>query len=446
MSALDMRRGVAPGERESYFADYEALTKNGAAGPAWLRDLRSRAIARFGELSFPTTHDEDWKYTSVAPILNVPFKGARDLAPAEQEAATDAAARAVPQGGVHLVFVNGHYTADLSSTHKVGATVAGLSALPDVGGGLAQPHVGRYAPFDRNAFTALNSALLGDVALVHVPRNVALDEPIYLTFVSSSADDLTASHPRVLVVVDEGASATVVETYLGAANQRSFTNAITEIALRNGASVSHCKLIQESERAFHIGTTQVHQGRDSSLTSFSITMGAALTRNDLNVVLDGEGASCTLYGLYVTGDGQHADNHTSIEHTKPHGTSRQIYKGILDGKSRAVFNGKVIVHQDAQKTDAKQTNRNLLLSTDATVDTKPQLEIFADDVKCTHGAAIGQLDEEALFYLRSRAMSEQTARSLLTYGFASEVVERIGVAPLREQLNDRLRSILRQGW
>ncbi len=446
MSAIQARATASPREKESYFADYEALAKNGAAGPGWLRDLRSQAIARFGELSFPTTRDEDWKYTSIAPILSVPFRTARSASRADVQAADDTARRAVPAGAAQLVFVNGHYAAELSAGSGSGATVTALSALPDAGVRVAEPYFGRYAAHDRAAFTALNAALLSDVAVVHVPRGQAVAEPIYLTFVATSEDDLTASHPRVLIVLEKGASATVVETYLGVDKQRYLTNAVTEVVLGDGASVEHCKIIRESERAFHVGMTQVHQGRDSSLTSIAITMGGALARNDLNVVLDGEGASCGLYGLYVIGGGQHADNHTAIQHAKPHGTSRQIYKGILDGKSRAVFNGKVIVHQDAQKTDAKQTNRNLLLSSDAVVDTKPQLEIFADDVKCTHGAAIGQLDEEALFYLRSRGMSERTARSLLTYGFASEVVDRISVAPLRDQLDEQLRSILRQGW
>jgi len=445
MSAVDVRPTVAK-EKEPYLADYAARTRNGSTDPAWLRGLRARAISSFRQLSFPSIRDEDWKYTSVAPILRVPFRAASGVEAGEQEEAVDAARRATPAGANRLVFVNGHYAPDLSSVPSGPATVAALSALPDAGGRVAEPHVGRYANYDRATFTALNSALLGDVAVVHVPKGQTVDDPIYLTFVSNSQEGLTGSHTRVLVVADESARATVVETYLGVGEQQYFTNAVTELALGDGASVEHIKLIRESERAFHVGTTQVHQGRDSNLASVSITIGAALARNDLNVVLDGEGAACTLYGLYLTGGSQHVDNHTIIEHTKPHGTSRQVYKGILDGASRAVFNGKVIVHKDAQRTDAQQTNRNLLLSGDATVDTKPQLEIFADDVKCTHGAAIGQLDEEALFYLRSRAMSEQTARNLLTYGFASEVVARISAEPLREQLNEQLRSRLLQGW
>jgi Fe-S cluster assembly protein SufD len=442
VTALDTQ-DRATHAREAYLADYEALQKNGVE-PVWLRDLRRHGIARFGELSFPTIHDEDWKYTSVAPIVNLPFHSSPTIV--DGQAASEIARRAVPGGGQQLVFVNGRYAADLSDPPRDGVTMGALSSLPDSGGRLAERHLGSYLPYDRVAFSALNAALSTDVARVQVPKGRALAEPIYLTFVSISDDDLIASHPRVLIILDEAAEATVIETYVGAADHRYFTNAVTEIALGDGARIEHCKLVQESERAFHVGTTQVHEGRDSSLTSVAITTGGALVRNDLNVVLDAEGASCALYGLYVTGDGQHVDNHTAIEHAKPHGTSRQLYKGILDGKSRAVFNGKVIVHRDAQKTDAQQTNRNLLLSGDATVDTKPQLEIFADDVKCTHGAAIGRLDPEALFYLRSRAMSEQTARSLLTYAFASEVVERISVAPLREQLDAQLRSILRQGW
>jgi Fe-S cluster assembly protein SufD len=442
VSAIQASTTAMPKEKESYLADYDSIAGNGATGPAWLRDIRARAMSTFAELRFPTIHDEDWKYTSVAPIVSVPF---RSIHGPNGQAEAASVRHLVPDRSSQLVFVNGRHSSGLSSAASDSVTVTTLSALPDAGGNVVRENLARYAPYDRTAFSALNAALLGEVAIVHVAKGRAGGE-IYLTFASISEDDLTASHPRVLVVLDEGAQATIVETYVGVAGQRYFTNAVTEIAMGDGANLEHYKLIQESDRAFHVGTTQVHQGRDSNLSSVSITMGGALARNDLNVVLDGEGASCALYGLYLTGDGQHADNHTAIEHAQPHGTSRQVYKGILDGKSRAVFNGKVIVRKDAQKTDAQQTNRNLLLSSDATIDTKPQLEIFADDVKCTHGAAIGQLDEEALFYLRSRAMSEQTARSLLTYGFASEVVNHISVAPLREQLDAQLRSLLRRGW
>jgi Fe-S cluster assembly protein SufD len=445
MSAIDTRPAASK-EKEPYLADYTTRTADHAKDPAWLRQLRQRAISRFQQLSFPTIRDEDWKYTSVAPILRVPFRASPGLKATAVREAGAAVRRAVPAGATGLVFVNGHYAADLSSAGGGPATIAALLALPDVGGRIAEPHLGRHASYDRATFTALNQALLGDVAVVHVPKGQALSEPIYLTFVANSEEGQTASHTRVLIVADEGARATVVETYVGVGDQQYFTNAVTEIAIGDGASVEHIKLLQESDRAFHIGTTDVHQGRDSSLASISITMGAALARNGLNVALDGLGANCALHGLYLTGGTQHVDNHTAIEHAAPHGTSRQVYKGILEGASRAVFNGKVVVQKDAQHTDAQQTNRNLLLSGEATIDTKPQLEILADDVKCTHGAAIGQLDEEAMFYLRSRAMSEQTARSLLTYGFASEVVERITVEALRARLDEQLRSRLLQGW
>jgi Fe-S cluster assembly protein SufD len=444
MSAVEIRP-TASKEKELYLADYAALRGDSSRDPAWLRGLRERAISNFQHLSFPGVRDEDWKYTSVAPILKVPFRSSTVPAAADLRKAGDAARRATPAGATGLVFVNGHHAADLSSGLDGRATVAALSALPDLGGRLAEPHLGRYASYDRVTFTALNQALLGDVAVIHIPKNQTVADPIHVTFVSTSEEGVTGSHTRVLVVADEGARATVVETYVGIGQQQYLTNAVTEIALGDGASVEHIKLLQESERAFHVGTTQVHQGRDSNLASIAITMGAALARNDLNVVLAGQGAACTLHGLYLTSGIQHVDNHTAIEHAAPHGTSRQVYKGILDGASRAVFNGKVFVQKDAQHTDAQQTNRNLLLSGEATIDTKPQLEILADDVKCTHGAAIGQLDEEALFYLRSRAMSEQTARSLLTYAFASEVVERITAEPLRVQLDEQLRSRLLQG-
>jgi Fe-S cluster assembly protein SufD len=272
-----------------------------------------------------------------------------------------------------------------------------------------------------------------------------VDQPIHIAFVASSEDGLAASHPRVLIVVDEGAQATIVESYLSQGDERYFTNAVTEVVARDGAVVRHCQIQDESQAGFHVATTSAQVGRDAHFSSFTVSTGGAVARSDLSVALAEAGGSCALDGLYLAGGTQHIDNHTAIDHAAPRCASRQLYKGVLGGRARAVFNGKVIVRPGAQKTDAQQTNRNLLLSDEATVDTKPQLEIFADDVKCTHGAAIGQLDEEAVFYLKSRGMDSEQARVMLTQGFAVEVISRLASESVRPPLEQLVLAKLRKG-
>jgi Fe-S cluster assembly protein SufD len=289
-------------------------------------------------------------------------------------------------------------------------------------------YLGRHADFDRNPFVALNTAFLGNVTILTIPRNAVIEQPIEIACESA---DGTVAHPRTLILVGANAHCTIVETYKGAG--KYLTNAVTEILVGERAVVDHYKVQQESVTAFHISTLQATIGRSATFSSHSTSLGGALVRNDANATLS-EGSDATLNGLYIVNGTQHVDNHTLIDHTMPHGTSHEIYKGILDGKAHAVFNGKIIVRQDAQKTDSKQTNKNLVLSDDAVVDTKPELQIFADDVRCTHGATIGQLDAEALFYLQSRGIGKREARRLLTYAFAQDVVDRIKVQSLRDSL------------
>jgi Fe-S cluster assembly protein SufD len=308
----------------------------------------------------------------------------------------------------------------------------------------AEPHLAKIAR-DGNAFAAVNAAFLEDGAFVRIPARTAVAHPIHLVFLSEPAPGPTVSHPRNLVIAEAGSQAHIVETYVGTAGELYFTNAVTEVVLGEGAVLDFSKLERDSDAAFHVATTEVSQGRDSSFTSHSIVLGGALARNDLNVRLDAEGAECTLNGLFIGSGTQHLDNHTLIDHAKPHGTSRELYKGIMDGQSRGVFNGKIIVRPDAQKTDAMQTNKNLLLSQEALVNSKPALEIFADDVKCKHGSTIGQLDDAAMFYLRSRGIGEQEARDLLVYAFASDVASRIRVAPLRAFVEAQLGLRLSRG-
>jgi len=299
---------------------------------------------------------------------------------------------------------------------------------------LMGPHLARYANYEEHAFTALNTALMRDGAFVNIPDGKVVEEPIHLLFLSIAGREPTVSHSRNLIVVGKNSQATIVESYVGLGDKVYFTNAVTEIVLGENSVVEHVRLQRESEKAFHISTLQVQQNRSSMFSGHSVSVGGALVRNDVNAVLDGEGVDCTLNGLYLVTGRQHVDNHTRIDHVKPHGTSRELYKGILDDESRGVFNGKVVVWKDAQKTDAKQTNKNMLLSEGAEINSKPQLEILADDVKCTHGTTVGQLEEEQLFYLRSRGLDREIAQGLLTQGFASETIGRIKIEAVRAGL------------
>ncbi|MEK7341221.1 MAG: Fe-S cluster assembly protein SufD, partial [Candidatus Binatota bacterium] len=289
-----------------------------------------------------------------------------------------------------------------------------------------------------HAFVALNTALMRDGAFVYVPAGEMVKEPIQLLFISVAGKEATVSHPRNLIVIGRGGQATVVESYCGVEEEIYFTNAVTEIVVGENGVGEHYKVQREGGKAFHIATLQARLERNSNFSSHSISLGGALVRNEVNAVLDGEGGECTLNGLYMVSGGQHVDNHTRIDHVKAHCNSRELYKGVLDGKSRGVFSGKIYVHEGAEKTDAKQTNNNLLLSQEALIDTKPQLEIYNNDVKCAHGSTIGQLDQDAIFYLRSRGISREDARNLLTYAFASDVISRIRIDPMRAQMDELL--------
>jgi Fe-S cluster assembly protein SufD len=423
---------------DRWLAHFRSLEAAGLAGD-WLAPVRRAAIDSFASRGFPTTKDEDWKYTNVEPVVRVPWT------PVFASTPNGVPARAVERlglglAGTRLVFVNGHLGRALSSVvPRPGANVGSLAeAMLRDERALVAAHLARHARPDRTAFAALNAAFTLDGALVHVPDGSEYEDPIQLLFLSSSREADTVSHPRVLVALGRSSRATLVETYGATGPGASLTNTVVEIVLGDGAALDHVKLVEGGRAAAHVALTEVVQGRDSRYRSWSLALGASFARNDLCVLLDGEGAACTLDGLYLASDEELVDNHTRIDHAKPRGTSRELYKGILDGRSRAVFNGKVIVRPGAQQTDAQQTNKNLLLSERAEVDTKPELQIRADDVKCSHGAAIGQLDPEAVFYCKSRGMDETTARRTLTWGFASDVIRRIPMAPLRDAIDARL--------
>ena len=407
--------------------------------PSWLNRIRREAMERFSELGFPTTRNEEWKFTSVAPLAKIPFAPAAHEDPAQNP--KDLAKAWLGEDlRNRLVFVNGHFSESLSSIGALprGVLVGSLAAALQQGDSFLEEHLTRYAAYRNHAFVALNTALWQDGAYLRIPKGIVVEEPVLLLYVSSPGKQATVSHPRTLVVADPDAQLTLIESYAGLPEGVCFSNAVTEIVAGENTLIDHYKLQQENERSYHVATLQVHQEQSAQVSSCSISLDGTLVRNDVNVALDAAGAECTLNGLYVADGRQHVDNHTSIDHAKPHGTSRQLYKGILSGRAAGVFNGKIIVRKDAQKTNAVQNNKNLLLSEDAGVNTKPQLEILADDVRCTHGATVGQIDPEAVFYLRSRGIGREEAHNLLTYAFAGEVLEQIRPAPVRTQVKNAL--------
>ena len=421
---------------DAFLQGFERFSANGgAAAPDAVRSLRLSAIARFETLGFPTTRNEDWHFTSVSPIA----EGGFAPLPAAS-GAVDAAALApfgfAASGWHTLVFVNGRHDAALSGGAMLpdGVRVMPLAQAYEELPLLVEQHLGHVANFDASSFTALNTAFINDGAVVHVAHDVEVAQPIHLLFVSDASAAKATASPRNLIVIDRHAKATVIESYAGLTDDRYFTNAVTEAVIGDGATLTHLKLQRESPHAYHVGTLDVRQARDSHLFSFSFATGAALSRTNIYTELRGEGCGATLNGLYLGDGDQHIDHQTRIEHVEPNCYSRELYKGILDGASHGVFNGKVYVHPEAQKTDGKQTNNTLLLSERAQIDTKPQLEIFADDVKCTHGATVGRLDETSLFYMKSRGINARTARELLTYAFAADVLETIELAEVREGL------------
>lgn len=435
--------------KSQVFQAFELLEKKAPPKtPSWLGALRKEAISRFAELDFPTLRDEEWRYTSVEPIVRNSFRFTFDSSHDGLTAAKlDPFLPSGLAGGVHLVFVNGVYSKELSSPTphapqgiRAGSLAEMLASDPRA----AEPLLARLADSKKNIFTALNTAFLFDGAFIHIEKEKNAREPIQLVFVSLSGREKAISQPRNLVFAEEGACATIIETYPSPAADSYFTNAVTEVFLADGAKVEHVKIQNESKNAFHMATIQVSVGRDAEFHSHSVFLGAGLSRNNLNVMLNREGASVILNGLYLAAGNQHTDHHTMIDHLRPRGRSRQLYKGILDGQSRAVFNGKIFVRRDAQKTDAHQTNKNLLLSEGATVDTKPQLEIDADDVACAHGAAVGTLDESMIFYAKSRGIGEEGARAILTHGFANELIGEIQNESIRSHLDNLVWNFLKE--
>ena len=408
--------------------------------PSWAERLREGAFARFEELGFPTTDEEDWKYTNVAPLARKAFRpasqGKAELESVAVERFVSAEARQS-----RLVFVNGVYSPAHSSREAIPSQVTVEQLGAALAGERAEvlwEHLGRLSGEGSDAFSALNTAFLDGGVLLLVPKGVVVESPVQLLFLTAPGGEESTSFPRALIVAERDSRLDIIESYAAADDAEYFTDAVVEVFVGEGARVTHYKVQDEADSAYHVASTRAEVSKDGAYDLTTVTLGARLSRHDIEVALTSPGASCRVDGLYIVGDGQHSDTHSLIEHREPDCASRQNYKGILDGKSRAVFNGRVYVHEGARGTDAQQSNKNLLLSADARVDTKPQLEIFNDDVKCAHGATVGQLEEEELFYLLSRGLHPDLARNLLTYGFAEEIVASIKFESIRAQLDEAI--------
>jgi Fe-S cluster assembly protein SufD len=428
---------------ENYTESFRGIENSaGSRKHEWLRKLREQGFARFGEVGFPTMHDEDWRFTNISSISQTPFRlpkrGRKRVT--EQQIETLRIAGASCQ----LVFVDGSFSPELSLLAKLPnrVTVRNLAAELATDAGEVEPHLGKYLDIQRDPFCALNTAFIEDGAYVHVGKGAVAEQPIYLLFVSTAHDFPMMLHPRNLIVVEEGGQATIVEDYVSLDGGAALCNAVTELIAGDNSAVSHYMIEREDVRAFNVSTLRIQLGRNANVASHSVLLGGAIVRNNVHPVLAGHGGECLINGLFVGNGKQHLDNYMLVEHASPHCGSRQFYNGILDDSAHGVFHGRIIVHKEAQKTDAKQTNRNLLLSDSAQIDTKPQLEIYADDVKCTHGATIGQLEESALFYLRSRGIDEKSARRLLLMAFASECLDRMQEGPARTHVENLINQNL----
>ena len=401
--------------------------------PEWLKTLRENAFAYFTETGFPTLKNEDWKYTNVAPIAKESFQIGKSANFTPEKIAPfvfDESKESV------LVFANGSFDKNLSNLNAIkDAAVLSFSeaATDEKFAEIFKSKLGSLIEFEKNGFTALNTAFIGEGAFLFIPKGVKIDAPIQFLYLT---DEGKCAFPRVLVVAESFVEATIIETFVRSDETKYLTNAVIEISLADEAKIKHSRVQRESHAAFHVGTTGAEINRGSVYDATNITLGGKLSRHDINVKFNAEGGEAFVDGLYLISDDQHADTHSIIDHALPNCTSHQTYKGIVDGKARAVFNGKVFVRENAHGTDAQQSNKNLLLSNDARVDTKPQLEIYNDDVKCAHGATVGQLEEEELFYLLSRGLNESLARNLLTYGFAEEIVNKIEIESIKKQLDE----------
>jgi len=425
---------------EAYAEAFSRLDSDGLGRERpWLRKLRKEGFERFSAVGFPTMRDEDWRFTNLSAIAQTAFR------PVRNGHALPSAKQLEPFGmagaACTLVFIDGRLVPALSSFGKLpcGVTVASLADELVNNPGAVELHLGRYLDIQRDPFSALNTAFIEDGAYIHVAKSAVIEGPIHLLYVATPQEFPAVTHPRNLIVTEENSQATIVEDYVSLGG-KAFCNTVTELVAADHSIISHYMIEREDAQSFNVSTLRIQQGRAADVASHSVLMGGSLVRNNVHPVLNGEGGECLINGLFVGSDRQHLDNYMLVEHASPRCASRQFYNGILAGHAHGVFHGRIIVHKDAQKTDAKQTNRNLLLSDTAQIDTKPQLEIYADDVKCTHGATIGQIEEDALFYLRSRGIDEASARRLLLMAFANECLERMKEGPARRHVDSLIQN------
>lgn len=426
--------------RDWYVSNFKSFeSKLNGQSKTFLHDIRKDALTKLKELHFPTIKDEEWKYTNVTPLLKVNFQTPETLGK------TDVTEEFVYKNSFtdfdydRVVFVNGKFNSQLSVIGELpkGAVVTSLSEAITNHTDLVKKYIGKYSTVS-NAFSAMNHAYSTDGLFIYLPKGKMLERPIQAFFISGSKVDRVLSTPRNLIVAEEGSAAKVIANYIGTEDNPYFTNTLTELHVDKNANIDLIKIQNEKKDSFHIDKTDVYQDRDSIFNHYSFTFGGALSRTDVNSLLNDENIECHYYGLYVGTEKQHMDHHTFVDHAKPNCMSNEVYKGILDDNSRGVFNGQIMVRPNAQKTNAYQSNKTVLLSENATIDTKPQLEIFADDVKCSHGATIGKLDQEAYFYIRSRGVQEKMAQSMLIHAFAGDVIEAVNIEQMRDQLNHKL--------
>jgi Fe-S cluster assembly protein SufD len=432
-----MKKDRTAGNSDWYLQIFNEIEKNlNGAGKQKIHQIRKNAISHLHQSGFPTTKDEEWKYTDIRPItaVNFDFSNKSEI--------PDSAIEQFKIKGLdsyQLIFINGNFRRDISSLGEESdhIQIISLQDYLDKNNGDPGTSLTQFDPSKLDTFSSLNTAFINDGVVILVAKNAVIDKPVHIIHINDGEGN-TITTPRNLFRVEQGAQVKIVESFCGLGNEQYFTNAVTEVEIQANASLEHFKIQTENSEAYHINSVYVKQQRDSNFVSHNCTFGGKLVRNNFNIKLNGEGTNSVLNGLYLGSDNQHIDNHTTMDHAKPHCQSDELYKGILDGHARGVFNGKIFVRQDAQKTNAIQNNNTILLSDNATIDTKPQLEIFADDVRCTHGATVGQLNEDADFYLRSRGIDRQKARQLLIFAFASDVIDRVQIEPIRDRLADLL--------
>ena len=431
-----------------YVSEQSSFENNGASSsPAWMKEMRKSALTVFAEKGFPTTHEEDWKYTNISPIANADFTYAAENT--SQKVSTDELKNFMIEGTKQhtLVFVDGHLSKELSDLAGLPKSiiVKNFNDALKSHSPVIREHLTKYIDAANSSFAAFNTAFMHDGAFILIPENTSVEDPIHCIFVSTkSQSSQLAVHLRNLFIVEKKASAGIAVSYRSTGDNTNLTNVVTEIVAKEGSRLEIVKIQKESDRTFHVDNFRAHQFGACSVNVFSLALGSALARNDMSIIIDGEAADCNLNGLYITAGEQLIDHHTFMHHIHPNCPSHELFKGILHGNSRAVFNGKVYVNPEAQKTDSKQTNRNLLLSDTAIVDTKPELEIFADDVKCTHGAAVGGMNESHAFYLKSRGIGEENTRGILTVGFAAEVTGKIVNRAVRHHVDAMVVDHLRE--